>query len=176
VDGRTEENTMSMADEIQKLEELRKSGALTDEEFNKAKAALLAGGGAPPPSSPPPPAGTPLPAKSPEEQTKMWAMFLHLSLLAGLVVPYAGFVAPIVIWQVKKADLPGLDAHGKNAVNFILSMLIYSVVAGVLSCIGIGVLLFIPLILVGIIFPVIAGLKANNGEVWKYPVSIPFLK
>jgi uncharacterized Tic20 family protein len=44
-------------------------------------------------------------------------MLLRLSMLAGYMVPMAGLIVPIVIWQLKKAELPVLDPHGKNAVN-----------------------------------------------------------
>jgi uncharacterized protein len=162
---------MSLAEEIQKLEELRKNGTLSEEEFNKAKTSLLSGAG-----SAPPPGVPPSPPKSPEAETKLWGMILHLSMLAGFLVPYAGLVAPIVIWQIKKNELPIVDTHGKNAANFIISLIIYSIVAGILSCVGIGVLLFIPIVIVGIVFPIIAGIKANNGEVWKYPLSITIIK
>jgi uncharacterized protein len=160
---------MGMAEEIQKLDELRKSGALTEEEFQKAKAALLAGLAPPLPPLPPP-------AKSVEQETKTWGLFLHLSLLAGLLVPYAGFIAPIVIWQVKKNELPAIDLHGKNVTNWIISMVIYSIVAIVLSFFCIGFVLLIALGIVGIVCPIIGAIKAQNGEVWKYPLTITFLK
>ena len=63
-----------------------------------------------------------------EHDTRQWAMFLHFSLLAGYAVPMAGLIAPIVIWQVKKEELPGLDMHGKIALNWIVSYLIYGFV------------------------------------------------
>ena len=89
---------MSIADELQKLEQLRQSGTINDEEFAKAKERLLNGQAAEPPFASIPPAG---PASAPdlERQTRQWALFLHLSVLAGLLVPIAGVVVPILIWQ-----------------------------------------------------------------------------
>jgi uncharacterized Tic20 family protein len=92
------------------------------------------------------------------------------------VIPYAGLVAPIVIWQVKKNELPGIDQHGKNAVNWIISLIIYSVVCFFLIFVIIGIPLLVVLGVLGLIFPIIAGLKANSGEYWKYPLSIKFFK
>jgi uncharacterized Tic20 family protein len=109
-----------------------------------------------------------------ESETKQWGMILHLSMLAGYAVPYAGLIAPILIWQLKKNELPGIDIHGKNAANWIISMIIYSVVCFLLAFVVIGVPLLIILGVLGIIFPIIAGIKANNGEVWKYPGAIGF--
>ena len=76
---------------------------------------------------------------------RQWAMFLHLSLLAGCVVPGAGLVAPIVIWQVKKDEYPELDQHGKAALNWILSLLVYSLIGIVLACVYVGFFILIPL-------------------------------
>ncbi len=101
-------------------------------------------------------------------------MFLHLSLLAGLVVPGAGFILPIVLWQVKKETVPGLDAHGKVVANWMLSALIYAVVSGFLCLLLVGIPLLVILGLLSIIFPIIGGIRANEGILWKYPMSIQF--
>jgi uncharacterized Tic20 family protein len=163
---------MTIADELQKLEQLHRSGALSDEEFAKAKDALLHG---PPPA--PPWAG---PAADPtaalERETRQWAMFLHLSLLAGFIVPLGGLVLPIVIWQIKKAELPGIDVHGKIVTNWIISAFLYAVGCVILILAIVGIPLLIALGVLGVVFPIIGAVKANNGEVWKYPLSIPFLK
>lgn len=109
------------------------------------------------------------------KDARQWAMFLHLSLLAGCVVPYAGFVAPIVIWQVKKDEYPELDQHGKAALNWILSLLVYSLIGFLLACVYIGVFILIALAIASIVFPIIAGIKANEGVLWPYPLAIRFL-
>jgi hypothetical protein len=111
-----------------------------------------------------------------EQQTRQWAFFLHLSVLAGLVVPIAGVVVPILIWQLKKAELPGLDVHGINAINWMISELIYAVVGVILVDVIIGGPLLIVLCVLGVVFPIIAAIKANNGVVWQYPFSIQVLK
>ena len=105
---------------------------------------------------------------------RQWATFLHLSLLAGLVVPGAGFVLPIILWQIKKDELPGIDAHGKVVVNWLISALIYGVICGMLFFLLIGIPLLCVLALLSLIFPIIGALRANEGVVWKYPLSIRF--
>jgi uncharacterized Tic20 family protein len=103
-------------------------------------------------------------------------MVLHLSLLAGYtVVPIVGLVAPILIWQIKKAEIPELDAHGRNVVNWIISSFIYWLVCAALTFIFIGVPLAIALYVAGIVFPIIGGIKANSGVVWKYPLTISII-
>jgi uncharacterized protein len=109
-------------------------------------------------------------------QTRQWAMFLHFSLLAGFIIPLAGLLTPVLIWQLKKADLPDLDAHGRIVVNWLISSLIYWAIGIILAIVLIGVIILMALGVVAIVFPLIGGIKANNGEVWKYPLSIGFLK
>ena len=111
-----------------------------------------------------------------QQQVGQWALFLHLSHLAGFVVPFAGWIAPILIWQLKKAEMPALDPHGKVVVNWILSELIYATVCIILIFVVIGIPLLIVVALLGVIFPIIGGIKANDGVVWQYPLSIRFLK
>ena len=88
-----------------------------------------------PPSSTPPlnpdpaqsaslPASAPLPS-APLNQARSWAMWCHLSALAGLVVPLGNILGPLIVWQMKRNEFPSVDAHGKAALNFQLSALIY---------------------------------------------------
>ena len=111
---------------------------------------------------------------SKDERT--WGMFLHLSMLASFVIPLLGLLAPIVIWQMKKDQLPVIDEHGKNAVNWLISAAIYFGVGFVLWLLLIGIPIVIAVMICSIVFPIMAGIKANNGEVWKYPLTISFLK
>ncbi len=157
---------MAIADELQKLEEMHRNGTLSDEEFAKAKASVLAGSTQ---------ATFVVAPVSKDVQTRQWATFLHLSLLAGLLVPLAGLIVPIVIWQLKKEELPGLDVHGKVVTNWIISAIIYGIVSCLLIIVLIGIPLLLALLVVAIVFPIIGAIKANEGVVWKYPLSITFL-
>ena len=114
------------------------------------------------------------PFPSTDQDTRQWATFLHLSLLAGVLVPGAGFVLPFVLWQIKKNELPGIDAHGKVVANWIVSSLIYGVISGILIFVLIGLPLLGLLGILGVLFPIIGAIKANNGELWTYPLSIRF--
>jgi uncharacterized protein len=109
-------------------------------------------------------------------EQKQMGMFLHLSQLLNLILPPAGIIAPIVLWQMKKEETPALDAHGKMVVNWLISSLIYFAVSGVLCIILIGFLGLLALGIMSIVFPIIGGIKANNGELWEYPLTIKFLK
>jgi uncharacterized protein len=111
-----------------------------------------------------------------DKKSREWAMFLHLSVLLGTVAPIIGLAAPIVIWQMKKDEMPIIDVHGKNVMNWIISFVIYCAGSIVLAIVLIGIPLLLALAAVSIIFPIIGGIKANNGEVWQYPLSMKFLK
>jgi uncharacterized Tic20 family protein len=116
----------------------------------------------------------PMSLQTPEQ--KQMGMFLHLSQLLNIILPPAGIVVPIILWQIKKDEMPALDAHGKMVVNWLISSLIYFVVSLVLVIVLIGILGLIALGIMGVVFPIIGAIKANNGEFWEYPLTIKFLK
>lgn len=105
-----------------------------------------------------------------DQQAHGWAAAIHLSQL----LPAVGFVAPIVIWQMKKREIPELDGHGRNIVNWLISLLIYAVISLVLLCVT-GLPPFILLELLSIVFPIVGAIKASKGKVWKYPGTITFV-
>lgn len=117
------------------------------------------------------PVGTPPPSEQ-ERQTRQWAMFIHFSVLAGWVVPLAGLVVPIILWQMKKDELPGIVPHAHVVLNWIISSLIYFVICFILMFIVIGIFGFLALALATVIFAIIGGIKANEGVLWPYPGTI----
>lgn len=109
-------------------------------------------------------------------EERQMGLFLHLSQLANMLVPPLGIIAPVVIWQVKKNEMPALDAHGKMVTNWIISSVIYWVISVVLLFVFfIGLIPMLGLMIAGIVFPIIGAIKANNGEFWEYPLTIKFL-
>lgn len=111
-----------------------------------------------------------------DAETKQWALILHLSVLSGLIVPMAGLIVPIIIYVLKKDSLPGLVPHGHVVFNWLISAVIYAIVSIVLMFILVGFLTMFALVLVSIVFPIIGAIKASEGEVWPYPLSIPIFK
>ncbi len=112
--------------------------------------------------------------QTPDE--KQMGLFLHLSQLLNVIIPFGGIVAPIVLWQMNKDKMPALDAHGKMVTNWLISSFIYLLVSGILSLVIIGILGVIAVLIMGVVFPIIGGIKANNGEFWEYPLTIKFIK
>jgi len=116
----------------------------------------------------------PMSLQTPEE--KQMGMFIHLSNLLYAFVYPIGAALPIILWQTQKDTMPALDAHGKNATNWIISSFIYMAVSVPLMFVLIGFLTASIVWVLMIVFPIIAGIKANNGEYWEYPLTIKFLK
>ena len=124
-----------------------------------------------PSDNPSPTSGQPM-----DKDTNTWAIIMHLSLLAGFLIPFAGLIAPLAIYLIKKNDLPGLVPHGHVVFNWIISVIIYAVVGVVLTIVLIGVPILIALGIISIIFPIIGAIKASDGMVWRYPLSIEIFK
>lgn len=163
---------MSLADELEKLDRLKANGTITEEEFQAAKRRLLQNEPVPPP---PPSGGYQRPPMSQADE-RMWAMFIHLGLLCGFLVPGLGLVVPIVLWQLKKNESTFIDQNGKMVANWIITFLIAAAICIVLTVILIGGLLLLALMAVNVIFAIIGAIKANNGELWPYPISFKFIQ
>ena len=158
---------MSMADEIEKLNQLRQSGAITEEEYQTSKSALLR--------------EQQTPESKPNQMTvstqmdeKTWTILLHLSQFCGFLIPLAGLVVPIVLWQIKKKESPLIDQHGRIVANWMLTAFIAGVVFFMLSFILIGIPLLVLLGVLCIVFPIVGAIKANDGIAWPYPGSYRF--
>lgn len=113
------------------------------------------------------------------KDARMWAMFCHIAGLAGLIpmTPVFGsIVAPLIIWQIKKNEFTFVDEHGKEAVNFQISILLYSVICIPFIFICIGIIMLVAVGIFDIVCLLIAAVKVNNGEHYRYPICIRFIK
>ena len=108
---------------------------------------------------------------------RTWTALCHASALLGVFVHFPGHVlAPLVVWLIKRDESPEIDAHGKEALNFQISMLIYNVVAAVFCLVLIGFLLLPLLWILNALFVIIAAIKASDGQLYRYPMTIRFLQ
>jgi uncharacterized Tic20 family protein len=157
---------MALSDELIRLAELRDRGMLSDEEFAKAKAEALASSG--------PSFGQKMgqSADAFSSDVTNITMLMHF----GQLVPGPGWLVPLIIWLVKKDESATIDAHGKVILNWILTGLLYGFIIFLLCFIVVGVFLAPILGILTFVFPIIGGLKAKDGELWSYPLSIDFLK
>ena len=117
--------------------------------------------------------GTPQVSK--DEQN--WAMICHLSALAGFLIPFGNIVGPLIVWLIKRAEMPMVDVHGKEAVNFQITVSIAMVVCIVLMLVLIGFLLAFIVGLGALVLTVMAAVKVSNGDYsYRYPLTIRLLK
>jgi uncharacterized Tic20 family protein len=106
---------------------------------------------------------------------RMWAMFCHLSALVGFIIPFGNIIAPLVLWSLKKEEYPLVNDQGKESLNFQISMTIYLIASAILIIVVIGIILLILLGIFSLIVIIIAAIKANEGEKYRYPLTIRFL-
>lgn len=104
------------------------------------------------------------------KDAKTWAMLCHLLAI------FTGFLAPLIIWLIKKDEEPFVDEHGKEALNFQITVFIASFVSGILTMVCVGVFMLLAVAIANIIFCILATVKANKGQPYRYPVSIRFIK
>ena len=111
------------------------------------------------------------------KDARMWAMFGHLAGLCAFILPAVGnIVGPLVLWQIKKEEYPFVNEQGKEALNFQISITIYALVSVILFAVCIGPFLLAAVGIVDLIFLLIAAVKANNGQSYRYPLCIRFVK
>jgi len=124
------------------------------------------------------PESTPKPSteEAPSKDATTWGMLCHLIALAGFIIPFGNVIGPLIIWLIKKDEFPFVEDQGKESLNFQISMTIYIIVSIILMVIVIGVLLLIALAIFEVIMIIIATVKANSGEKYRYPLSIKFIK
>jgi uncharacterized Tic20 family protein len=114
-------------------------------------------------------------SKDVSKEDKNLAAIMHLSILAGLLLPFVGILVPIIIWVLKKNESPYIDDQGKEAINFIINIFIVGIFVGILCMIVVGFILLVPLALYLIIAPIVAAAKCSDGVYYKYPFIFRFI-
>lgn len=109
-------------------------------------------------------------------ELNQFCMLMHLSQLAGVMMPFAGFVLSIVMWATNKDQSYEVDQHGKNIINWMISLTIYTIICTILIFVLIGIPMLVVLWLASLIFTILGAVKANDGVFYKYPLAIEFLK
>ena len=152
-------------EDLKILDELREKGSISEEEYQREKEKILNDQGNTFSST------DKKPLFGLEENT--YLMFMHLSQFLGGIIPGIGFIVPILLWITNKDSNVNVDKHGKNIINCIIS---YAIYAAVLCITVIGIPVAVVLGVIYTVFVVIATVKANQGEYWKYPLIIRFIK
>ncbi|TAL69355.1 MAG: DUF4870 domain-containing protein [Bacteroidetes bacterium] len=110
------------------------------------------------------------------ETERNWAMLCHLSAFAGFFFPFGGIIGPLICWLSKRDESSWVNVNGRNSLNFQLSILLYTVLLIPLCFIVIGFPLIFLLVTLKVICLIIASVKAAKGELFRYPLVIPFIQ
>ena len=130
-----------------------------------------------PPPQPPPPAVTPS-----ESDERTWAMLGHLSALSAFITGLGCVIGPLIVWLVKRDTMPFAGEQALEALNFNISAIIAACALGIFTLItlGIGALITVPLFFVlfvgWFVLTIIAAVKANSGERYRYPLTLRLIK
>jgi uncharacterized protein len=121
---------------------------------------------------PPPP-----PTSATSSDIRTWCVLCHASALLGLFFHFLGhLLGPLIVWLVKRGDSAEIDAHGKESLNFQISMLIYDAIAAILCLVLIGIPILIGLWVLNTVLVIIASIQASEGKLYRYPITIRLIK
>lgn len=125
----------------------------------------------------PPQGDAPVPA---EQRT--WGMLCHVAAFSAFFTGLGAILGPLIVWLIKRDEMPFVNDQGREAVNFNLTLLLVAIVLILFSVLtfGIGAIPAIPVAaLVGLfwlIVTIVAAVKANDGEYYRYPLSLRLIK
>ena len=118
----------------------------------------------------PPPPVIPSTASS---NVRTWCVLCHAAALLGLFFHFLGhLLGPLVVWLAKRGDSAEIDAHGKESLNFQLSMLIYDAIAVILCFVLIGIPILFLLWILNTVLVIVASIQASEGKLYRYPITI----
>ena len=113
---------------------------------------------------------------TPEKDARNWAMICHLSAFSGFVIPFGHILGPLIIWAIKKDEFAFVDDQGKEALNFQLTLTIAYIISAILILVLVGFVLIAALCIYSIIMIIVASIKANDGQAYRFPYTIRFFK
>jgi len=117
-----------------------------------------------------------MPLPTPSQEARQWAMFCHFAAFLGMVFPFGNLLGPLIVWQIKKDLDPFVDAQGKEALNFQISVSLAAILCFMLMVVVIGFPLLVLLGVAALVLTIIAGIKANEGQDYRYPFSWRLVK
>jgi len=121
-------------------------------------------------------ASTPGATVMPTQDERTWAMLAHLSAFAFFICPFGNVVGPLIIWLVKRDQLPFVADQGKEALNFNISVALAAIICGVLVLVLVGILLGVALFILWLSLTIVAAIKASEGLTYRYPLTLRLVK
>jgi uncharacterized Tic20 family protein len=108
---------------------------------------------------------------------RSWNALCHATALLGVFFHFPGhLLGPLIVWLAKRSESPEIDTHGKESLNFQISMLIYNIVAAVFCLVLIGFVFLAILWVLNAVFVIIASIQASDGKFYRYPMTIRFIQ
>lgn len=111
-----------------------------------------------------------------KQEERSLGLACHLLAFVGMALPFGNILGPLVMWLVKKDDSAFVDDQGKEAVNFNITISIAGFVAFLLTFVVIGAFLLPVIGIFWLVMTIIAAVKANGGEYYRYPLTMRLIK
>ncbi|MCC6726246.1 MAG: DUF4870 domain-containing protein [Saprospiraceae bacterium] len=99
-----------------------------------------------------------------------------MAILSHILTLVCGFLAPLIIYLIKKDESPYVRKHAIESLNFQISMTIYAMASGILMIVIIGFFLLIAIVILAVVLAIVATVKASEGNFYKYPFTIRLIK
>ncbi len=115
-------------------------------------------------------------AGTPSKDERLWGMLAHLSALVGYIIPFGNLIGPLVVWQMKKDEMPFVAEQGKESLNFQITVMIAIIICIPLMFVCIGIPMAMAVGVADLVFIIIAAIKANEGIAYRYPWTIRLVK
>jgi len=112
----------------------------------------------------------------PDKEERTWGMLCHLVVFTGYIIPLASIFGPLIIWMIKRDEMPFVDDQGKESLNFQITIMLAMIASGLLMFVLVGFVLIAVVVIFQFIVVIIASIKANEGVYYRYPLSIRFIK
>lgn len=107
--------------------------------------------------------------REPTPEERNWGMFCHLAAFIGIIIPFGSLLGPLVIWLIKREEMPFVNYHGKEALNFQITYLIAVLISAALTVVLIGFLMLAVIAIAWLVFVILATIAASKGEYYRYP-------
>lgn len=112
---------------------------------------------------------------SSDADEQFWAMLCHISAFSGFFIPFGNIFGPLVVWLMKSDDMAFVDRHGKQALNFNITVTLVALVCSLLTLVVIGFVLLPVLVIAHLVLTIIATVQAYSGNPYEYPLTIEFV-
>jgi uncharacterized Tic20 family protein len=121
-------------------------------------------------------AGGATPGGTPTKEERTWGMVAHLLGLSGYIVPMGNVLGPLVLWLARKDDSAFVADQARESLNFQITMLIAALISAALLCVFIGIFLLAGVVVIDLVFVIIAAMRANEGELYRYPWTLRLVR